>query len=379
MSRESLASGAGTSILNKKPHILHLLPQPTRSFNSFARSKLVQSLESFLLSYAYPPSVSLTKPVASVDDILERARPYILQAATLGEFMNPEFAEDVIPSSDCDIAECTVADLILCGALDPPDAPATAAWQTKSSKGKQKGMMDRGIPPRAWISGPADFVFLSDQPSFFPYVPPSAQSPVIAPGTVVTPPQEPQSAAKSSSPTRVVPRQGQQHLDHLESFSSSVSTPGMASPLSTSPAASPIPLPPPASLSYSSPIIGSPLAREASANKSLGRFTGYGGLPTPPDSDESGSELTTSIPGSGHASISPSPIPSQDLQRMRTESYPGYSSSHDIYARSVKSGNSVGETPDRGGSGVADGASAKKKWSKWKFWKSSNSSRVKIV
>lgn len=140
----------------QKSHLLHILPGTGDMYLS--QEKLLRSIESFQLSFAYPPSLSMKRP-----GTFDRAVAFILPVAALreivrytpgqmashvGSLYSQDFASSSTASSSSRVgeavAEWTVADILLSGALDVQAHPS-------------------GVPhagPRAWIGGAADFSFL---------------------------------------------------------------------------------------------------------------------------------------------------------------------------------------------------------------------------
>ncbi|KAI0250676.1 hypothetical protein BJV78DRAFT_1127656 [Lactifluus subvellereus] len=107
-----------------KSHLVHLLPSRPR--DSVA-DRVLQSIESFLLSFSFPPTLQAKRA-----DQLEPARTCLLDSAA--------FTEPVgVPPNLC--VNWTVADVVLSGCLD--DEPA----------------------PRVWLSGAADIVVAALPPS----------------------------------------------------------------------------------------------------------------------------------------------------------------------------------------------------------------------
>lgn len=250
----ALYSGDSLSSLLSVPtkaHILHLLPHESRSSPSFARSKLIQSLEAFLISYAFPPTLKLSSTPG--DDTLEPARPYIMDSRTFHESLSNDPGPG--PSNSIYVpwpAHYTVGDLVLCGTLD----------DVQSHTGKTPH--NNSTPPRAFIFSHADIVLMSDDTPL--------------------PMNVPSSVPSDSPPVSWRQRHYQSTYDTLTASSAGSATgSGLASSSSVS---SP----------HSSP--GSPLAPRHSKRESEARYSTYGGLPTPPDSEESGSEVAVVTPSS---------------------------------------------------------------------------------
>ncbi|KIJ61843.1 hypothetical protein HYDPIDRAFT_158779 [Hydnomerulius pinastri MD-312] len=143
-SRDSLQTGSGhtsspTSAPLAKAHLLHILPQAGKAF--IAQEKLIHNMESFQLSFSQPPSLSLKHP-----DALERAAAYIIPASALREVVR--YSPPHAPSTSrierhAIVAEWTVTDIVLSGALDPLTNPGEVPH----------------TGPRAWISSAVDFAF----------------------------------------------------------------------------------------------------------------------------------------------------------------------------------------------------------------------------
>lgn len=134
-----------------RAHLIHVLPLEARSLHSFTRSKFVQSLESFLLSFGYPASLSAKSP----PDDADRPRPYIMTSASLGEIVSPSGPSSLLTSQYSCPSECTLAELVLCGSLDgedaichPHGAPIHALTQTM---------------PRALLTRASDVVLLPEE------------------------------------------------------------------------------------------------------------------------------------------------------------------------------------------------------------------------
>ncbi|TFK49182.1 hypothetical protein OE88DRAFT_1810039 [Heliocybe sulcata] len=104
-------------------HLVHLLP-------SRKPTQLVQSIETFLLSFCYPP---IHHPQPRPPE--QRTSPYLMAART--------FAEAVPVAGTT--AEPTVAEAVLSGALDLENS-TNGDWR---------------VPPRAWIAGSPDIILSS--------------------------------------------------------------------------------------------------------------------------------------------------------------------------------------------------------------------------
>ncbi|KAI0087380.1 hypothetical protein BDY19DRAFT_955435 [Irpex rosettiformis] len=235
-----------------RSHLIHVLPVETRSFNSFARSKLVQSLESFLLSFAYPTKYDMK----GTSDDYERPRPYIMTSTGLGENVDAGSVASS-PSSPYDSwgSDCTLVELVLCGCLDGDD-PSPALRDLKGKAPADLKMLAHAIP-RALLSCASDVVVLPEDAPMHPAVTLSQSDPGYYSGG--TSPAFPSSL---SSPA---------HLQFARHSSSPVVL-SSHSKLTSSPISS--------STKPACPT--SPLAKEEQhIDKSL---------PTPPDSEDSGTE-----------------------------------------------------------------------------------------
>ncbi|KAG6331989.1 hypothetical protein ID866_7101 [Astraeus odoratus] len=139
------------SVVPPKARIVHVLP-PGRAY--LAQEKLVRIMESYQLSFAYPPSLSMKRA-----DSFERAIAFIVPAAALPEVIRYSPSQRVSPSHDpysssssmsssciarqAVVAEWTVVNIILSGVLDTQANPDCTLY----------------TGPRAWIGGSADFAF----------------------------------------------------------------------------------------------------------------------------------------------------------------------------------------------------------------------------
>ncbi|KAF7971500.1 hypothetical protein HWV62_20968 [Athelia sp. TMB] len=109
----------------RRAHIVHLIA-PTAP--SVARSKLMQSIEGFLCSFAYPaPGLD----AGGMGD--ERAAPFLMHPYTL---------KASITAPDTGVGAWSIADLLLSGCLDRPENGSNMAR----------------APPRAWLSSANDIV-----------------------------------------------------------------------------------------------------------------------------------------------------------------------------------------------------------------------------
>ncbi|KAI0763456.1 hypothetical protein BD413DRAFT_582539 [Trametes elegans] len=138
-----------------KALLIHLLPASPAGVPSSARRKLVQSMESFLVSFA----LQAVTPSSIGGEMLERARPYVMEATTFGDAVGCE-------PGVADWGDWTVADVVLSGTLDADATPSPAGIKAgvgmAASPGTGKG---RAIPKsktsrRAWIAAAADLIIL---------------------------------------------------------------------------------------------------------------------------------------------------------------------------------------------------------------------------
>ncbi|KAI0327550.1 hypothetical protein GY45DRAFT_1347687 [Cubamyces sp. BRFM 1775] len=150
-------SGESLTLLTPPPPakalLLHLLPPPHSNAPVGARRKLVESIEAFLLSFAFQ-AISMGMPG---DEALERARPYVMQTTTFCDSVGCE-------PGVADWGDWTVADVVLSGALDaePSTGPASgmnAAVGMSSSASAGAGSKST-MPLRAWIAAAADLVIM---------------------------------------------------------------------------------------------------------------------------------------------------------------------------------------------------------------------------
>ncbi|KAI0659694.1 hypothetical protein C8Q70DRAFT_88356 [Cubamyces menziesii] len=145
-----------------KALLLHLLPPPPSSAPVGARRKLVESIEAFLLSFAFQ-SISMGMPG---DEALERARPYVMQTTTFCDSVGCE-------PGVADWGDWTVADVVLSGALDAdasagPSAGMNAAVGTMTpsasagagSRLSKTMAKSKASSRRAWIAAAADLVIM---------------------------------------------------------------------------------------------------------------------------------------------------------------------------------------------------------------------------
>ncbi|KAH9962972.1 hypothetical protein BC827DRAFT_1266761 [Russula dissimulans] len=100
--------------LPTKAHLVHLLPLRSRSK---AASRLLPSIETFLLSFLSPPTLETKKA-----DAMEAACPYFLESTAFTQ---------VVGTPPCLNVNWTVADVLLSGCLD--DQPMLRAWFSGAS------------------------------------------------------------------------------------------------------------------------------------------------------------------------------------------------------------------------------------------------------
>lgn len=371
-----------------KAHLIHLLPPETRSFPSYARSRLVQSLESFLLNFAYSPQARMS---LHSDDSQERAHPYIMQASTLGQLVVNTATNDAGPSNSPYgpwNPEYVLADLILHGSLDPIDALSISSVSNAALGKSPMSPVDR-LTPRAWVTGPSDIIMVSDDTHIL-------TSTSTSPNVVVTPPEPVASPSSASHISRGISRWNvaSGHGAHIGSqtygqfpppLSPTVSQDqpfnGTASPISSrSPSFPTSPQTPRPVLSslpspYSRPG-GSPLAPK---NNKRGRYNSAdavfdpsaNGLPTPPDSEESGSELAVvSDSVTGNDDINGNEQPDvADLSENFINKPTTADQVDSVSLNGATLGTSLGA--ETGRSDVVQ----KSRRIKWKFWKGSKSQR----
>ncbi|KAK7685985.1 hypothetical protein QCA50_010795 [Cerrena zonata] len=364
-----------------RAHLMHLLPTETRSFPSYARSRLVQSLETFLLNFAYSSQKGMS---LHNDDSLERAHPYIMQASTLGQLVVNTATNDAGPSNSPYgpwNSEYILADLILHGSLDPVDNSCTPGL-SNSGLGKSPISPTSRLVPRAWVAGPSDIIMVSDDTHILTSTSPS-------PNVVVTPPEPAASPSSASGFTRGISRwnvsNGRGIPGGSQSYGqfppplspsatqdqTSYGTPSLVHPQSPSFPNSPqthrtvlsSSLP-----STHSRLGGSPLAPK---NSKRGRYNSASavfdpsdsGLPTPPDSEESVSDLpVVSDSTTGDADVNEHDL-SEDFKTQPTAA----DRCGSVSSKRNSLGTSLGTAAD--GSDMA----RRSRKIKWKFWKGSKS------
>ncbi|KAH8087135.1 hypothetical protein BXZ70DRAFT_540857 [Cristinia sonorae] len=177
-----------------KAHLLHLLPEVSRTFSAGNRSRLVQSLESFLISFAYPASPS--------KEDAERAWPYLMSVTQLSQQVSSPLSSSSSNSPyGADGGSYTLSELILAGSLDPAEPVPI------NSNSKRPVSPYSRLTPRAWISGVDDIVLLGENPS-------------LGPGVSITPP---------SPTTYIFPRPAlSEQYDTTSSLASSRTTPRLS-------------------------------------------------------------------------------------------------------------------------------------------------------
>lgn len=246
----------------RRAHLVHVIPPASISVS---RRKLMQSMESFLCSFAYPTPLEIgQQDVAG----MERAAPFLMYPSTLSSVVRharpslmPESA-----SSENIASEWIIADLLLSGALDRP----TGATEMERSS------------PRAWIANANDITFVpSSRPGSMRSV--NVAQPIPSPA--IRERQRDGSFLWSANGTA---SDGGHNLARYESSSGTgessvhgtVSETGMLTPELTPPST-------PDTI-VNAPVPGSPAPMEKVFR--LSQFHPMGGdkaLPTPPDSEES--------------------------------------------------------------------------------------------
>ncbi|KAI0631255.1 hypothetical protein C8Q77DRAFT_1132351 [Trametes polyzona] len=200
-------SGESLSLPNLPPPpptkalLVHLLPAPPANVSHSARRKLVQSMESFLVSF------SLQATAASVaGETLERARPYMMQTTTFCDSVGCE-------PGVVDWGDWTVADIVLSGALDAeaqgrPGSSGTNTGVGTASHGKARAVPKTKTSRRAWIATAADLVIMpsSDEASSASSLNPDATGVRAGQDSSYFPQQPPRALDKGSrSPSLPVP------------------------------------------------------------------------------------------------------------------------------------------------------------------------------
>ncbi|KAI0697490.1 hypothetical protein C8T65DRAFT_743154 [Cerioporus squamosus] len=252
-----------------KALIIHLLPAPHSSAPPGARRKLVESLESFLLSFHFQSAGSTLPPIHNTGTSgavggtpapLERARPYVMQVSTFCDNVGTE-------PGVADYGDWTVADVVLSGALDA-DTPTTSStgaapsiMTTSASVGAVPKLAKSSR--RAWIATAADLVIM-----------PSTDDPAVTSLPAPLDPSYSQAQALPSS-SRMAERTRSTSAPLLSSLGSGW-TPN-ARPMSQ-PALSQVP---PAMARHGKGAYGT------STSASTSPCLIPGGLPTPPHSEES--------------------------------------------------------------------------------------------
>ncbi|KAI0355953.1 hypothetical protein OH77DRAFT_1478877 [Trametes cingulata] len=159
-----------------KALLVHLLPAPPANAQPGARRKLVESMESFLVSFAFQ---ALSPGAANGGETLERARPYVMQMST---FCEPVGCEPGV----ADWGDWTVADVVLSGALDAEACPSPGLSSgmnpgvgtgVSTSKGKHRASAmakSKAAARRAWIGAAADLVIMPPSDDASPLFSPDA-------------------------------------------------------------------------------------------------------------------------------------------------------------------------------------------------------------
>lgn len=154
---------AALSLRSRDSRIVHLLASPPAKLapgaayptqSQIAQTRLARGIEAFLLSFSYPVQPPDFHPN---DPDFMRARPYLLPSAALSERVSLPSA---IADDDAAAAlqsEWSVAELVLCGALDAPsstDLPLGALSALSNvSRGKLREFEGDLLPQRAWLAG----------------------------------------------------------------------------------------------------------------------------------------------------------------------------------------------------------------------------------
>ncbi|KAI0370562.1 hypothetical protein BV20DRAFT_943775 [Pilatotrama ljubarskyi] len=276
-----------------KALLIHLLPVTPAHAPAGSWRKLVESMESFLVSFAFQ---ALSPGAANGGETLERARPYVMQAST---FCEPVGCEPGV----ADWGDWTVADVVLSGVLDAEAVPSLSAMNAgvgtvgtgslgaSTGKGKNRASAmakSKATARRAWIGAAADLVIMPSAEDASPALSPDAP---LARGAGARP-----DSYFSHLPQRLPPRAFEGGRSTSAPLMSADWSPGAGRPHSH----------PQTSQSFSSA-----LSRQISPSPSPSRG-GMGGLPTPPHSEESDECASTpsedprspgsSVSGSGSAS-----------------------------------------------------------------------------
>ena len=144
-----------------KSHILHILPGAGNVYLS--QENLLRSMESFQLSFAYPPSLSMKRPgtlphavafivpVAALREVVRYTPPSQMASHTSSLCSHDPSASSTASSSShvarqAIATEWTVVDILLSGVLDVQANPGSVPH----------------AGPRAWIGGAADVSFTFD-------------------------------------------------------------------------------------------------------------------------------------------------------------------------------------------------------------------------
>ncbi|KAF7790483.1 hypothetical protein EIP86_001438 [Pleurotus ostreatoroseus] len=332
-SGESVTSDMSSVAVRTRAHIVHVLPGDPRTHASPARTKLVQSIEAFLLSYAYPAGLQHDKHdsakklsgsnfmMDAPDARADRALPFIMSASTLNERVGPDSNSPIpapnnsstVPTSPYNTwpAPASLLELVLCGTLDAPSDPFSPSPDAHGYGPGYAHALPR-TTPRALLTGAADVVLLAEDTPAVPAVVVSASEPAPLP---------------------------------LSGYSSASTSPSMSGYVSASDSS------PPSSAASSPPrtpptacVRGSPLAKSMGGGGGV-PCVSLGGLPTPPDSEdsESGEE-------------------GAEGARKRTSGDSGVDVGMGSVAGRLDGGKEGGVT-------VGDDASAKGRRMRWRFWK----------
>lgn len=328
-SRTSLFSGSGSSLLGFPPmpliprraHLVHLIA-PTAP--SISRSKLMQSIESFLCSFAYPTVGDMGMAGQPDAAGMERAAPFLMHPYTLKAVvkMTPGVA-------DGHEGQWSIAELLLSGSLDR----VNGASETPTGTGI--GASLRAPPPRAWLSSSNDIMFV-------PGSRPVSQHSITLPAPPLLAPLPP-------SPHRGRAQNSFLRTSELGTVDAHTAT---------------------ASSTWSHPTQGAPRMPMVSLNSFSGKgkerererdgafrmpsrshfrsstAPGEGSLPTPPDSEESDSSGSGSVTDVAPSEASKAPLSVKAASSVATE--------RERKTKSIFGGGSL----SRKGMGV-----------RWKFWK----------
>ncbi|KAI0346433.1 hypothetical protein BDW22DRAFT_756460 [Trametopsis cervina] len=151
-----------------RAHIIHVLPSSSYDAHAHARSKLVQSLEGFLLSFGFPTALD----GARAPDDADRPRPFIMPSSSLGEPLGSAAEASTSPYGAWP-QDCSLVELVLCGSLDGDD-PYTSGGGGGSPQGARILAQNA---PRALLVRPADVVVLAEDAASPPAVTVSQSDP----------------------------------------------------------------------------------------------------------------------------------------------------------------------------------------------------------